>query len=176
MTNTSKNDKAAQLTTCETGVTNNVPASQSWVFVGKTYKRGDFLNMLQACIDASKQTKADHDVWRASVDAEKAAYALLRPVLGAFKKSLESEYGAGSLKLAEYGFVPAKPHVVPAVSKATSVTKARATRGAKKAAVAAAVKALSPVAPAAPVEPAAPATPPAVPAATAPVPANAKGS
>ncbi len=161
MTNTSKNDKAAQLTTCETGITSNFPASQSWVFVGKTYKRGDFLNMLQACIDASKKTKADHDVWRASVDAEKAAYAILRPVLGAFKKSLESEYGAGSLKLSEYGFVPAKPHVVPAVSKATSVTKARATRGAKKSALAA-VKAQSPAPTAA--------TPPAAPVATAPVP------
>jgi hypothetical protein len=165
MSNTSKNDKAAQLTTCENGITNNFAATDSWVFLGTTYKRGDILSMLQACIQASQKTKADHDTWRASVTEERAQYAAARPVLAAFKKMVESEYGATSQKMAEFGWAPAKVPVKSAQSKAAAAAKASKTKAAKKAALAAvkagaaAPPAPSPAAPAAP----APAAPAAVP-------------
>lgn len=135
MTKVNKVDKTAQLTTCIDGVNANFPASQTWVFNGKTYKRSDFVNLVQACIDATKQTAADHQTWLASADAEQAQYAQLSPVLAAFKRSLESQYGPTSKTLAQYGFEPAKVPVKPVAVKAASAAKASATRQKKKAAV-----------------------------------------
>ena len=149
MTTKKKNDIAATLTTCANGLTANYPATQSWVFNAKTYKRGDILNMLQAAIAAAQTTQADHDAWRGSVETEKGVLAGLHPVLGALKKALESEWGATSTKMAEFGFAPAKPPVKTAASKAASAAKARATRAAKKAAVNA-VGTPAPVSPPAP--------------------------
>lgn len=142
MANTNKNDKTAQLTTCIDGVNANFPASQTWIFNGKTYKRSDFVNMVQACIDATKQTAADHQTWLASTENEKAQYALLNPVMAAFKRSLESQYGPTSQTLAQYGFEPAKEPVKPVAVKAASAAKATATRQKKKAAVSAVEAAL----------------------------------
>jgi septal ring factor EnvC (AmiA/AmiB activator) len=136
MATTSKNDLNATLTTCANGLTANFPATQSWVFGGKTYKRGDIVGMLQATITASQTTQTSHTTWLASVEAEKAQLAALHPVLASLKKALELEWGSTSTKLAEFGFEPARPPTKTAASKAASAAKARATRAAKKAAVA----------------------------------------
>lgn len=163
---TNKNDLAASLVACVNGLTNNYPDTQTWVFSGKTYKRGDIINMLQACMQAASKTKSDHDTWRGSVEVEKELLAQLHPVLGALKIALETEWGATSVKLAEFGFEPGKPHVKSAEGKAAGVAKARATRAAKKAALDA-VKGGTAAAPGSPE--AAPAAP-AVPGTAAPVP------
>jgi hypothetical protein len=152
MSHTKKSDIAASLTTCANGLTTNYPATQMWVFNTKTYKRGDILNLLQATIDAANTTQADHATWIASVQAETAAAAALRPVLDALEKSLQAEWGATSSKMAEFGFTPEKPRAVTAATKAASAAKARATRAAKKAALDA-VGTPAPAAPAAPVPP-----------------------
>jgi hypothetical protein len=120
--------------------------------------------MLQAAITAAQNTKAAHDAWLAAVAAEQAQLAQLRPVLGALHKSLESQWGATSTKMGEFGFVPEKPAVRTAAQKAASAAKAKATRAAKKAALAT-VGSPAPVAPAA--APAAPAAPAPVPPKTA---------
>lgn len=161
MTAIKKSDLAASLTTCANGLTANYATTQSWVFDTKTYTRGDILNMLQATIVAAQNTQAAHDAWLAAVAAEQSQRALLRPVLGALHKALESQWGASSTKMSEFGFVPEKPAVRTAAQKAASAAKARATRAAKKAALAT-VGAPAPVAPAA--APTAPA--PAVPVTT----------
>jgi hypothetical protein len=153
MATTKKNDITASLTTCATGLTANYPATQTWTFNQKPYKRGDILNMLQASITALQTTKADHDTWLASVEAEQAALAELHPVLASLKKALEAEWGATSNKMAEFGFDPAKPPVKTAATKAASAAKGRATRAAKKAAVAAVESPAAPATPAAPVPP-----------------------
>lgn len=108
MSTTKKNDVSANLTTCANGLTNNYPATQTWVFNGVTYKRGDILGLLAACTQAAQKTKADHDTWRGSVEVEREKLAELHPVLGALKKQLEAEWGAESPKMAEFGFAPAK--------------------------------------------------------------------
>ena len=131
-----KNDATANLVTCANGLTANYPATKSWVLGTKTYQRGDILNLLQAAIAASLKTKADHATWLGSSEAEQAVLAALHPVLALLKKSLESEWGATSTKMGEYGFEPAKPPVKTAASKAASAAKSRATRAAKKAALA----------------------------------------
>jgi len=131
-----KSDFTASLTACADGLTANYPATQSWVFDTKTYTRGDILNMLQAAVAAVQTTKAAHDAWRAAVTAEKGQVAQLRVVLDALHKALESQWGASSTKMAEFGFSPEKPVVRTAASKATGVAKARVTRAAKKAALA----------------------------------------
>jgi hypothetical protein len=162
---TNKNDLAANLATCVNGLTANYPATESWVFNGTTYKRGDIINMLQACIQAALTTKSDHDAWRGSIEVERGLVAQLHPVLGALKKALEAEWGATSAKMAEFGFTPAKAPTKTAASKAASAAKAQATRSKKKAALGAVT-----AAPTAPAQPAAPPAPTAAaPAAGAPV-------
>jgi hypothetical protein len=161
MTAIKKSDFAANLTMCANGLTANYPTTQSWVFDTKTYTRGDILNLLQATITAAQNTKAAHDAWLAAVAAEQAQRTVLRPVLVALHSALDSQWGAASTKIGEFGFTPEKPKVRTAAQKAASAAKARATRAAKKAALAT-VGATAPVAPAA--APAAPA--PAVPATT----------
>jgi hypothetical protein len=162
MATKSKNNKTVELDTCATAVTANFPASQTWVFAETTYTRDGFVGLLRGCITATQTTKANHDTWRASVQAEKQQYAQLRPALASFKKDLEAQYGATSTKLAEYGFTPAHPPVKSAATKAKSAAKASATKAAKKSAVAA-------VTTHTPAEPPAPA---AAPAAAPPVPAK----
>jgi hypothetical protein len=160
MTTTRKTEIAANLTTCANGLTANYPATQSWVFSGKTYQRADILNLLQGCTQATQTTKNTNEAWRASVEVENGLLSALQPVLGALKKALEAQWGATSTKMAEFGFVPAKAPVKTAASKAASAAKASATRKAKKAALATVGK------PAA----AQPATPTAASPVTAPVP------
>jgi len=183
MSSTKKVDVAAQLTTCQEGITANYPATQTWTFDGQTYKRGDILNGLQAVIDAATATQKQHDLWRTAVAAEQAARAGLHPMLTALRQWLESQWGgASSPKLVQFGFTPVKLRVVPAASKAASAAKARATRAAKKAALAAVKAGAAPspagvapvpagVAPS-PAPVAAPAPVPAVTAAPAPAPAG----
>jgi hypothetical protein len=164
MTTQNKNDVSANLTTCANGLTANYPATQTWVFNGTPYKRGDLLAMLAVCTQAAQKTKADHDTWRGSVEVEREKLAELHPVLGALKKALEAEWGATSPKMAEFGFAPAKPRTRSVKAKAAGVAKATATRAAKKAALGA-VK----TAPAATdAEPAAKAAAPAAPIAVPP--------
>jgi len=160
MTTKKKNDLAATLTTCESGLTANYPATHSWVFETKTYTRGDILNMLQAAITAAQNTKAAHDAWLAAVAAEKGQLAQLRPVQDALHRALEAEWGATSAKMTQFGFTPEKARVTTTASKAASAAKARATRAAKKTALATVGK----PAPVASTQPAA------APQATAPVP------
>ncbi|HEY3818304.1 MAG TPA: hypothetical protein VGL81_14090 [Polyangiaceae bacterium] len=131
-----KTDLAASYTTCSNGLTANYPATQSWVFETKTYTRGDLLNMLQAAITASQNTKAAHDAWLAAVASEQTQLATTKPVLASLHKSLEAQWGATSTKMAEFGYEPEKPPVRTAASKAAAVAKAKATRAAKKAALA----------------------------------------
>lgn len=135
MANNSKNDKVTMMTVCEAGITANFAATDSWVLLGKTYKRGDILAGLAACIQASQKTKVDHDAWRASASAEREQYDEFRPVLAAFKKVVESEFGETSTKMVEFGWEPAKPAVKSAEVKAAAATKARKTKAAKKAAL-----------------------------------------
>jgi hypothetical protein len=160
MTTTKKIEISANLTTCENGLTANYPATQSWVFSGKTYQRADILNMLQGCIQAAQTTKTTNETWRGSVETENGLRVALHPVLGALKKALEAQWGATSTKMAEFGFVPAKTPVKTAASKAASAAKATATRKAKKAALATAKTTVA----------APPATPIAASPVTAPVP------
>jgi hypothetical protein len=136
MATISKNDQTANLSTCSAGITANYPATQAWVLDGKSYQRSDVLSLLQVAIAATQTTKTNHDLWAASVQAEKGVMTGLAPVLAALKKALESQWGPSSTKMAEFGFVPAKPVVKTAASKAASAAKARATRAAKKAALA----------------------------------------
>jgi hypothetical protein len=136
MTTTSKIEIATNLTTCASGITANYPATQSWVFNGKTYQRADVLTMLQGCIQAAQTVKTTNEAWRASVESENGLLAALHPVLAALKKALEAQWGATSSKMAEFGFTPARPPVKTAASKAASAAKASATRKAKKAALA----------------------------------------
>jgi hypothetical protein len=150
MSTTKKNDRTAQITTFASAVTANYPDTQTWVFNNVTYKRADILGLAQACVTSTQTTKTNHDAWIASCDAEHAAYTAFDPVLAAFKRALESEYGASSQKLTQYGLTPAKPPVKTAESKAAAAAKAKATRAAKKAALAA-VQAAAGTAPATPV-------------------------
>ena len=159
MANIKKTDLTANYATCATGLTANYPSTQTWVFATKTYTRGDILNMLQAAITAAQTTKAAHDAWLAAVTAEQVLLAETRPVLGALHKSLEAQWGATSNKLTEFGYVPEKPLVRTAASKAAAAAKAKATRAAKKAALATVATPAPTAAPAA-----APATPAATPA------------
>src|ERR1700722_904906 len=131
-----KSDLTATLTACANGLTANYPATQSWVFDTRTYTRGDILNMPQAATTAVQTTKSAHDAWLAAVTAEKGQVVQLRLVLDALHKALESQWGATSTKMAEFGFTPEQPAVRTAASKAASVAKARVTRAAKKAALA----------------------------------------
>lgn len=144
MTNKAKIDKAAEVTTFASALVANFPDTQTWELDGTTYKRGDLVNLANAYVAATQKTKADHDVWTASVDAEREAHDALDPVLSAFKRWLESKVGVTSTKVGEYGFTPNKPQVKTAASKAASVAKAKATRAAKKAALAAVAAAPAP--------------------------------
>jgi len=165
MANIKKTDLTANLTTCANGLTANYPATQTWVFETKTYTRGDLLNLLQATITATQNTKAAHDAWLAAVAAEQAQLGTARPVLASLHKSLEAEWGASSTKLTEFGYTPEKPPVRTAASKAASAAKAKATRAAKKAALATVGSPAPAPAPVAPVATAAtPAPTPATPA------------
>jgi hypothetical protein len=150
MTTTKKNDRTTQLTTFAGAVTAGFPPTQTWVFNNVTYKRDDLVSLAQGCIAATQSTAVAHEAWLAATHAEEAANAGLDPVLAAFKRSLESEYGAKSTKLTTYGFPAPKARVQSAASKAASAAKAKATRAAKKAALAA-VAAAAPAAPATPV-------------------------
>jgi len=125
MANIKKTDLTANYATCATGLTANYPSTQTWVFATKTYTRGDILNMLQAAITAAQTTKAAHDAWLAAVTAEQVLLAETRPVLGALHKSLEAQWGATSNKLTEFGYVPEKPLVRTAASKAAAAAKAK---------------------------------------------------
>jgi hypothetical protein len=136
MTTTTKTEISSNLAACASGLTANFPATQTWVFSGKTYGRADILNLLQGFILATQTTKTTNEAWRTSVEVESAQLAALHPVLAALKKALEAQFGARSTKMAEFGFVPAKTPVKTAASKAASAARATATRKAKKAALA----------------------------------------
>ncbi|HEY1696387.1 MAG TPA: hypothetical protein VGG39_29695 [Polyangiaceae bacterium] len=137
MVTKAKLDRASEATTFANAVTANYPDTETWTFNGTTYKRGDLVNLANAYVAATQKTKADHDVWTGSVDAERTALETLDPVLAAFKRWLESQVGVTSTKVGEYGFTPNKAPVKTAASKAASAAKAKATRAAKKAALAA---------------------------------------
>jgi hypothetical protein len=160
MTTNRKIQIPADLTVCATGLTANYPATQSWVFNGKTYQRGDILTMLQGAIQAAQTVKTTNEAWRASVVVENGLLAALHPVLGALKKALEAQWGATSSKMTEFGFAPGKATVRTAASKAASAAKAKATKEAKKAALGAVGKTAA----------AQPSAPAAAPPVTAPVP------
>jgi hypothetical protein len=160
MTKNRKTRISADLTVCATGLTANYPATQSWVFNGKTYQRGDILTLLQGAIQAAQTVNTANEAWRASVVVENGLLAALQPVLGALKKALEAQWGITSSKMAEFGFAPGKATVRTAASKAASAAKATATRKAKKDALAAVGKTAA----------AQPSTPATAPPVTAPVP------
>jgi 2',3'-cyclic-nucleotide 2'-phosphodiesterase (5'-nucleotidase family) len=161
MVTKAKIDRAAEATTFVNAVTANYPDTQTWSFQGTTYKRGDLINLANAYVAATQKTKADHDQWIASADAEQKALETLEPVLIDFEQWLELAIGRTNAKLTEYGFAPERPRVQTAASKAASAAKAKATRAAKKAALAA-VAAGSPATPGAGTVPVgAAATPPA---------------
>jgi hypothetical protein len=153
MTTTNRNDLTAQLTSFSAALTADYPDTETWVLNKVPYKRGDLLAMVTACIQALATAAADHRTWIASTADAKAKKTALTPVLAAFKRTLEAEYGEGSTKLAQYGYVPAHAPVKDAATKAASAAKAKATRAAKKAALAGvtAQAAAVPATPAAPV-------------------------
>lgn len=136
MANKSKNDRTVECTTFAAALTAKFPDTQTWIFKGVTYKRGDLIALANTCVTATQNTKATHDTWSAAVLAERTARGAFDPVASSFRQWLDNLYGETSQEVGEFGFAPSKPVVRTAESKAASVAKAKATRAAKKAALA----------------------------------------
>jgi hypothetical protein len=93
-----------------------------------TYTLDGLVGSLRRRIAAAEATKSAKTDWHTTVQTERQVDAELRPLRKQLQQYVGARFGAGSPKMAEFGFVPAKPRKPKAQTKANAVDKAKATR------------------------------------------------
>jgi len=96
-----------------------------------TYTLDDLVGSLRRRIAAAEATKSAKTDWHTTVQTERQVDAELRPLRKQLQQYVAARFGAGSAKMAEFGFTPVKARKPKAQTKANAAGKATATKKAR---------------------------------------------
>jgi hypothetical protein len=120
-----------RLQTLVEGLLANFAHVSSFELSTGTYTLDGLVGSLRRRIAAAEATKSAKTDWHTTVQMERQVDAELRPLLKQLQQYVGARFGAGSPKMAEFGFPPAKPRKPKAQTKANAADKAKATRKAR---------------------------------------------
>lgn len=101
------------------------------MFGGASYAPADLVKLFQEQIDDADASDTATAARHAAVQAQRTTNAKVNPLYLELRAFVESRYGNDVTVLTDFGFLPKKPKVKPAV-KVEAAVKAQATRAARR--------------------------------------------
>lgn len=110
------------------GIRAHYAPTETFRMPGGTLSRDELAARLERFIESAETTKAKHREYLAAVQAERRAFAELRPTYDSAVSIVRGHHGKQSRTLLEFGIRPAKPRNVSPATLLVAAEKARATR------------------------------------------------